>query len=234
MAHRCELFPMLGVPSTGAEATDEHTIAAADLAERLRCIVNAACAPCVLLHAAGGIATASPLLKSCIAESQKLDAAAIVVGGEDFDHAASSARAVGADGLHMMAIGEPDAEALAGRIKSAIQNGDDLMFGVNVGLSRHNAMMLAEAGAAYIGFSAQVAATDQDARREMVDLVTWWAEVFEIPCVALNVPHDALDEVARLAEAGADFVSIAVQGEQTVEELEAWAEACAKALTGTD
>ena len=39
----------------------------------------------------------------------------------------------------------------------------------------------------------------------IIDLVTWWAELFEVPCVgwAMN-----LDEVAGLAGAGADFVAI--------------------------
>ncbi len=37
------------------------------------------------------------------------------------------------------------------------------------------------------------------------DRVSWWAEVFEIPCVGFAA---ALDEVAPLAAAGADFVAV--------------------------
>jgi thiamine-phosphate pyrophosphorylase len=40
---------------------------------------------------------------------------------------------------------------------------------------------------------------------DILDRVTWWAEVFQVPCVAYAA---ALDEVAPLAQAGADFIAL--------------------------
>jgi thiamine-phosphate pyrophosphorylase len=39
----------------------------------------------------------------------------------------------------------------------------------------------------------------------ILERVEWWAEVFEIPCVAFAA---SLDEVGPLAAAGADFVAL--------------------------
>jgi thiamine-phosphate pyrophosphorylase len=41
----------------------------------------------------------------------------------------------------------------------------------------------------------------------IVERVAWWAELFELPCVAYAADPD---EVAALAAAGADFVAIDV------------------------
>jgi thiamine-phosphate pyrophosphorylase len=38
-----------------------------------------------------------------------------------------------------------------------------------------------------------------------LERVRWWAEIFEAPCVAYAA---SLDEVAPLAEAGADFIAL--------------------------
>jgi thiamine-phosphate pyrophosphorylase len=39
----------------------------------------------------------------------------------------------------------------------------------------------------------------------VIDRVAWWAELFEIPCVAYAA---RLDDIAALAAAGADFIAI--------------------------
>jgi thiamine-phosphate pyrophosphorylase len=39
----------------------------------------------------------------------------------------------------------------------------------------------------------------------IIDRVGWWAEVFEVPCVAYAA---RLDEIDALAAAGADFVAV--------------------------
>jgi thiamine-phosphate pyrophosphorylase len=65
-------------------------------------------------------------------------------------------------------------------------------------------MTAAEQGADYVMFG-----DAHDGRRPsfeaIVDRVAWWAEVFEVPCVALA---ESIDEVGPLAAAGADFVAI--------------------------
>ena len=77
--------------------------------------------------------------------------------------------------------------------------------------TRHDAMTAAERGADYVMFGDSRALLG-DARtgaRPLVDAVLervgWWAEVFQIPCVAVAA---SLDEVAELAAAGADFIAV--------------------------
>ncbi|MFZ0849319.1 MAG: thiamine phosphate synthase, partial [Hyphomicrobiaceae bacterium] len=79
--------------------------------------------------------------------------------------------------------------------------------GADVGISRHDAMSLAEAGADYVAFGAPAHLQDRTrahARRD--DLVAWWGEIFEVACVALDVEIPA--EAERLARAGVDFVAV--------------------------
>ena len=84
--------------------------------------------------------------------------------------------------------------------------GREANIGVEAGASRHDAMELGEAGADYIAFGLRADAADADeATTERHELITWWADVFEVPCVALDVT-DA-DEAGLLVEAGADFVA---------------------------
>ncbi len=44
------------------------------------------------------------------------------------------------------------------------------------------------------------------AAEERLELVQWWAEIFQIPCVAIGVA--TADETQALAAAGADFIGI--------------------------
>ena len=72
--------------------------------------------------------------------------------------------------------------------------GRDGIVGVDPGISRHDAMTLAEAGAEYIAFGAPAHLKDRDRARERRDeLIAWWAEIFQAPCVALDVetPEEA-------------------------------------------
>jgi thiamine-phosphate pyrophosphorylase len=40
---------------------------------------------------------------------------------------------------------------------------------------------------------------------DILDRVSWWADVFQVPCVGFAA---TLDEVAPLAQAGADFIAL--------------------------
>src|SRR5258705_150257 len=70
---------------------------------------------------------------------------------------------------------------------------------------RHDVMVAAEAGADYV----MLGEPDRDGRRPsfeaIIERVAWWAQLFEIPCVAFAA---SADEVAPLAAAGADFVAL--------------------------
>ncbi|OYY22957.1 MAG: hypothetical protein B7Y65_03790, partial [Azorhizobium sp. 35-67-15] len=40
---------------------------------------------------------------------------------------------------------------------------------------------------------------------EVLDMIAWWAEVFEVPCVGVAT---SAEEAEQLARAGADFVAL--------------------------
>ena len=70
-------------------------------------------------------------------------------------------------------------------------------------------MELGESGADYIAFGIPPDVEDRAlAVERQIDLIAWWNEVFELPSVAFDVA-DA-EDARRLAEAGADFVSVTV------------------------
>lgn len=118
--------------------------------------------------------------------------AALIIDG----HAGVVARS-GADGAH--ASGLDDIAAALGGLKP------DWVVGAGNLTSRHDAMTAAEGGCDYVMFGEP----DADGRRAsfeaILERVSWWAEVFEAPCVAYAA---SIDEVAPLVEAGADFIAV--------------------------
>jgi thiamine-phosphate pyrophosphorylase len=72
-------------------------------------------------------------------------------------------------------------------------------------ITRHDAMLAAESGADYVMFGEPDPQGQQQSLDAIEERVAWWAEVFEIPCVAYAA---SLDEVAPLVKAGADFVAL--------------------------
>lgn len=73
--------------------------------------------------------------------------------------------------------------------------------------TRDDAMTAAERGADYVMFGEPL-----DGRRPsfeaIVERVAWWAEVFEVPCVAFAA---TMEEVGPLVAAGADFVALSAE-----------------------
>ncbi|MEJ2373961.1 MAG: thiamine phosphate synthase [Pseudolabrys sp.] len=94
--------------------------------------------------------------------------------------------------------------------------------------SRHDAMLAAEAGADYVMFGEPDEAGNRPAFAAVEERVAWWAEVFEVPCVGYAA---ALEEVAPLAAAGADFVAL---GDWLWREPQAAVAAAAEALALTE
>jgi thiamine-phosphate pyrophosphorylase len=125
---------------------------------------------------------------------------ATLVAGE-----AALARAAGADGVHLGWIKEP----LAAYRQARAELGADRIVGADAGVSRHDAMTLAESGADYVAFGAPAHLKDRAKARARRDaLVAWWAEIFQVPCVAFDAEDAA--EAEALARAGADFVAVAL------------------------
>jgi thiamine-phosphate pyrophosphorylase len=71
--------------------------------------------------------------------------------------------------------------------------------------ARHDAMLAGELGADYVMFGEPDADGHRPALDAVIERVAWWAEIFQVPCVAYAA---RIDEVAALAGAGADFVAI--------------------------
>lgn len=103
----------------------------------------------------------------------------------------------GADGAHLSG-GAALREALSTLKPAFIAGAGGLM-------SRHDAMRAAEAGADYVMFGEPGGDGRCPAFDAVADRVAWWAEVFEVPCVAFA---PGLDDIAALAAAGADFVAV--------------------------
>ncbi len=109
------------------------------------------------------------------------------------------AKQAGADGVH---IGQEDASFTEAR--RIMGKG---IVGVTCHASRHLAMEAGEAGADYVAFGAFFdTKTKVPKARADLDLLHWWAEIFEIPCVAIG--GITIENAAPLIQAGADFLAV--------------------------
>ena len=143
---------------------------------------------CVLVAATAS--TPEPDLAALVRVVQAYGAAALVP-----DDPALAIR-LGADGVHVTRI--EDLAAATRRLKP------DGIVGAGNLLTRDDAMTAGESGIDYVMFGTGTGEVEPFATR--LDRVAWWAEIFQVPCVALA--HHG-DEAARLAEAGAEFVALA-------------------------
>jgi thiamine-phosphate pyrophosphorylase len=85
--------------------------------------------------------------------------------------------------------------------------GDDGIVGVTCHYSRHLAMEAAEAGADYVAFGAFFPTGTKAAKASAKpDILEWWSEIFEVPCVAIG--GITIQNCGRLVTAGADFLAV--------------------------
>lgn len=103
----------------------------------------------------------------------------------------------GADGAHLSGV-----EAIQAAIGSLKP---DRIVGTGGLHTRHDAMEAAEAGADYVMFGESDAAGHRPSFDAILERVSWWSEVFEVPCVAFA---GNLDEIEPLVQAGADFIAL--------------------------
>lgn len=138
---------------------------------------------------------------------------------------AALARALRADGAHVP--WSKDVVARYGEAREIL--GGRFVVGADAGRSRHDAMTLGEAAADYVGFGIPRHVEDRAAARDRrLDLIAWWSEIFEVPCVAFDV--ETADEAAELARAGADFVALRLPANLQTDALSRWAQELAQAL----
>jgi thiamine-phosphate pyrophosphorylase len=106
----------------------------------------------------------------------------------------------GCDGAH---VGQEDTQAAIARKVL----GADRMLGVTCHASRDLAMTAGEEGADYVAFGAffptrtKLATTHAD-----LDLLRWWSDLMELPCVAIG--GITADNCGPLVAAGADFLAV--------------------------
>lgn len=106
----------------------------------------------------------------------------------------------GCDGVH---VGQDDMPYRKAR--AAV--GDKAIVGVTCHNSRHLAMEAGEAGADYVAFGAFYPTTTKEAPTQAEpELLSWWAELFEVPCVAIG--GITVNNARPLVEAGADFLAV--------------------------
>ena len=163
----------------------------AGVRERLAAALEAADVASVIIEADDAEA-AKPL----IAMAQKAGAAALLAGD------AQLARTLKADGVHLpVDFDEADYDEARNIL------GQRFIVGADAGRSRDAAMRMGEAGAEYVGFGIPGFVGDTEAARaRQLELIAWWAEIFQVPCVAFDVETAA--DAEALARAGADFVAI--------------------------
>ncbi len=161
-------------------------------APTLSAALEAADLAAVLLRfAAAGESTLIKRAKVLVPIVQEKDAAAIIDG-----HAGLAAHS-GADGAHLTGIAA---------FQDAVETlKPERIAGAGGLVTRHDAMLVAEAGADYVLFGGADETGKRPAFDTVVERVGWWAEVFEIPCVGLA---EQPDQIAPLLAAGADFIAL--------------------------
>lgn len=165
--------------------------------ERLSAALGAAELAAVLIVPAPGEALAAATCKPLVDLAKQAGVAALVLAD------AQLARTLDTDGVHLGSL--KDLQTAYRGAREVL--GRSSVVGADAGISRHAAMLLAEAGADYVGFGAPAHLKDRDkARARRDELIAWWAETFQVPCVAFDV--ETPDEAANLAAQGADFVAV--------------------------
>lgn len=112
------------------------------------------------------------------------------------------AKRLKADGVH---LGQSDGDPREAREEL----GREAQIGVTCHASKHFAMEAGEAGTDYVAFGAFYPSTTKDkgdAERPAPEILEWWSQLFEIPCVAIG--GITPDNCAPLIEAGADFLAV--------------------------
>ena len=185
---------------------------------RLSIALQAAPFSSVIVSGQAGAPAKASLARPLIELIQSKNFAALVVGDP------GTARELGADGVHV--AWSPDLHTAYAQVREAL--GARFIVGADAGRSRHDAMTLAEAGADYIGFGIPPHVEDRvTAASRRLDLTAWWAEIFEVPVIALDV--ETAHDVSLLSAANADFIGFSLSHGLSGPECEAHVRSMASA-----
>ncbi|MDD7911901.1 MULTISPECIES: thiamine phosphate synthase [Pseudovibrio] len=105
----------------------------------------------------------------------------------------------GADGLHFVG-----SDAALEEVMRDFQ--EEKIIGHSGVKTRHEAMTIASMGVDYVFFGLLDLEQTPEAHPKTLDFGSWWAEVFETPCVVLG--GTSLDSVKPCAETHAEFVAL--------------------------
>jgi len=166
---------------------------APEFAPRFAEAVKAGAAASALVRLAAGSEgdakrIAAPLVEIAVAN----DCALLI------EHDARLAPRIGADGAHIAGVG-PEFEAALHTLHP------DRIVGVGALRLRDEAMSAGELGADYVMFGEPRRDDWTPPAEETLERVSWWADIFETPCVGYAA---TLEAAGALAQAGADFVAL--------------------------
>ncbi|EIM27372.1 thiamine phosphate synthase [Microvirga lotononidis] len=137
------------------------------------------------------------LVKALAPAAQEHGAAVLVSSDGKADLANVAARG-GADGVHV-----PGDPALVRELRERLKS--ERAVGVGAIRTKDDAMTLGEAGADYLLFGEPRPDGSLPSLESVVERASWWAEIFETPCVAYA---PSLDAVEPLAATNAEFVAL--------------------------
>lgn len=174
----------------------------------------------VLLRAAQHKSFGAGVAKTLTSLAQKRGVAVLI------ESDASLARMIKADGVHLSWSKDP----LKAYREARETLGAHAMIGADAGRSRDDAMELGEQGADYIAFGIPAHVEDRaTAEARQCDLVAWWSEIFEVPCVAFDVASP--EQASALAASSADFVTVAIAAGMSADSAAAQVAKFAAAVT---
>jgi thiamine-phosphate pyrophosphorylase len=136
-------------------------------------------------------------VKTLAPVAQEAGAAVIVTAEGETDLAAMALRG-GADGVHATA-GPDQVRRLRERLK------DDRILGAGNIRSKHDAMTAGEQEVDYVMFGEPRRDGSVPALEAVIERTSWWAEIFQVPCVAYA---PSLEAVSQLAATGAEFIAL--------------------------
>ena len=162
------------------------------------------------------------LYRPLVALAQERNVAALIL--DDI----ALVKSLKADGVHISQSPDNSERVLAARELLRM----DYIVGATSMALRDDAMVLGERGADYIGFGLNRSKSDRRyALAEQLQRLDWWSEIFELPCIAFDLANH--EEAHAAAQAGADFIAIALPDNVPAAEIAGQVRAFADAIGTT-
>lgn len=112
------------------------------------------------------------------------------------------AQTLNADGVHLTGTIDSSKD-LYKEARSKL--GSDSMIGLSTALNRHDSMCVGEIASTYIYFDTSIPNNHTVVEQHSLEnLVSWWSDMFELPCVARA--YENIEQNRELITAGVDFL----------------------------